>query len=415
MDQMTVKGVCCLHSYMSFASSGVDLAARSTIVGSMQFRSAFQIWNGLGAGNIGDDLMASAFWRQVPEEFTLHVALCELNGRQRERYPERYRYYAQQASPIEHGWVRDMPGLLVGGTCITDTEGWGWPLQFLSPRLRHFFDRGLPVDALAIGADHLTTPEGRDLFSKHFLPVRSWTVRNEVAREALLELNVHPERIRVGADWSWLYQPAGDFRCWAAELWTSLGIRLDEPLIVVNVFCQSQGQLPSQSWQAIARTLDDLHAKESFQAAFFCNECRHPGFDRSASEAVQSMMRAPSIVVPNEYYSPAEVIALLGHATLALCQRYHFCISSVLAGTVAVNLGRAPKISALREELSVPLCGSLAHTDSDELTHTILSTMKNRREIIQLQQAARQILARRAGRNLDFFKLFYSLDQGATH
>jgi polysaccharide pyruvyl transferase WcaK-like protein len=322
----------------------------------MQFRSAFQILNGLGAGNIGDEYMMHAFWEQLPPGFHLHVALFGESHRQRQPYPERFRYYLHTPNGIENEWVRDMPGLLAGTTSITDVEGWGWPLSFEAPRLQHFHDLGLPVDAVGVGVDSLVTPEGRSLFARHFLPVRSWTVRDDSGRNALLDLGVDPVRVAVGADFAWLYEPAHDYSTWARDYWQSLGVRTDEPLLVMNLFWQGQGEaLPI--WSDIASVLDELRLRDGLQIAFLCHECRHPNFDREAAETVQARMTQSSILVPNEYFAPGEVIALLRHATVTVGQRYHYCIASVAAETVTVSLGRAPKTASLNRELGLTACG----------------------------------------------------------
>ncbi len=367
----------------------------------MNTRSAVQIFNGPGAGNIGDELMMHGFWNALPEDFHLHVFLHENAVRQRQPYPARFSYETISLPPasFELAPWRDRPGILAGTTCITDAEGWGWPLDFLAPRLQHFHDLGLPVDAAGIGADFLITPEGRRLFADHFRHIRSWSVRNETSRQALLDAGVEQDRIVVGADWAWLYQPPADLSHWAASYLQSLGIRTVEPLLVVNLFWQGQGTtLPI--WDTIAAVLDHMHRHEGMQVAFFCNECRHPGFDRTAAEYVQSRMSSPSVLIPNLYFAPAEAIAILRHATAALGQRYHFCVEAVLAGTVPVNLGRSPKIAGLCAELGITPCGTLHEVDRDELAAAITAAVANRSAHSEQLRHRHAALAGRAASNL---------------
>jgi hypothetical protein len=374
----------------------------------MPIRKAIQIFNGPGAGNIGDELMMHGMWANLPEDLRLHVFLHENSRGQRQPYPPQHTYTAIELPPptFELDGIADAPGLLAGTTSITDVEGWEWPIGFLAPRMQYFQDRGLPMDAVGIGADFLITPQGRQLFSNHFRGVRSWTVRNEASREALLDAGVEPARVAVGADWAWLYQSPRDYAPWAAEYLEELGLRIGEPLLIVNLFWQGQGRsLPI--WNDIAAVLDRLQTKDGLQIAFFCNEVRHPGFDRTAVETIQTFMQTPSTLIPNHYFAPGEAIALLRHATATLGQRYHYCVESVLAETVPVNMGRSPKIAGLCEELGMPTYGSLAAIDQDELAAAITTAIAGRTASVAALQEKRHKLARRALRNLDFLRLFY--------
>lgn len=371
-------------------------------------RKAVHIFNGPGAGNIGDELMLHGLDRELPPDFSLHMFLHENAALQRQPYPTRFQAetIALQPAAFELERFSDLPGLLAGATVITDSEGWGWPLGFLAPRMQYFRDRGLPVDAVGIGADFLVTAEGRQLFRDHFQGVRSWTVRDEAGAEALIEAGVEPMRVAVGADWAWLYESPQDYSDWTRTFLDSLGIRVGEPLLIVNLFWQGEG-LGLSIWKDIAAVLDGLQTRSGMQIAFFCNECRHPGFDRTAMEAVQALMRTPSTLIPNLYYAPGEAIAILRHATATLRQRYHYCVESVLAETVPVNLGRAPKITVLCKELGLTPYGSLKAIDRDELHAAISSGIAGRADILSGLQEKRRELTRRAKANLSFFRMWY--------
>jgi polysaccharide pyruvyl transferase WcaK-like protein len=370
---------------------------------------AVQIFNGLGAGNIGDELMMHGMWPEVPRDIELYIILHENSRQQRQPYPPRFQYstISLPPQPFELAHAPAAPGLLAGTTSITDAEGWGWPLDFLAPRVRHFTDRGLPVDAVGVGVDFLTTPEGRRLFGEAFRDIRSWSVRNDTAREALLDLGVPAERIVVGADWAWLYLPPQDYGNWAEEYLTSLGLRVREPLLIVNLFWQGQGEvLPI--WPTVAAALDRLYKEQGLQIAFFCNECRHPGFDREAAEFVRAGMRSPSTLIPNLYYGPGEAIAILQHATVTLGQRYHFCVESVLGATVPVVLGRSPKIAGLCEELGIAPLGSLEHVDEEEICATVRDSIRRRDDLLRLLAEKRTALTERARHNFDLFLPAYA-------
>lgn len=367
-----------------------------------------QIFSGLGAGNIGDEMMMHGFWRHLPPAIGLEVMLHENSRAQHQPYPERFRYRLMGLRPgeFELDGLKGRPGLLAGTTSVTDAEGWQWPLAFLAPRLEHFHAQGLPVDAVGIGADRLTTREGRTLFERHFRRVRSWSVRNEQGRDALLEAGVEPARVVVGADWAWLYEPPADDGRWAAELLAGLGIRVGEPLLVVNLFWQGHGT-SFPIWVDVARVLDRLHAEDGLQIAFFCNECRHPGFDRTAAEWVRARMTAPAALIPNLYYGPGEALALLRHATVTLGQRYHFFVESVAAKTAPVMLGRSPKIEGLCREFGMAPLGTLTAIDPEEVIEAVRAAIRDRARLAASIEQTRQRLARRALNNLALFARWY--------
>src|SRR5262245_7265732 len=102
---------------------------------------AHQICNGLGAGNIGDELMAHAFWDALPPDARLTVDVFPNQAHQRAPYPDRHEYIVLDwnGAPLAPGRG---PGLLVGDTPVTESLGVDWPLRFLAPRLRAFHDAG---------------------------------------------------------------------------------------------------------------------------------------------------------------------------------------------------------------------------------------------------------------------------------
>ena len=364
---------------------------------------AWQVSIGLGAGNIGDELMNHAFWSQLPQGIVLDVPLFPEAARQRQPYPRQHRY-----PPVDwHGnenAAAQTPGLLVGATPVTEAEGLDWPLRFLAPRLRHFHERGLPVDALGVGIEPLSSPEARAMFHSAFLPVRSWTVRSARCRDALLELGVAPDRVAVGADWAWLHRPARDCRDWARTAWAAQGVDPDRPLLVANVVNMLWREAGTVR-DAIAAGLDDAARRHGLQIAFLCNECREGAFfDRDAARDIAERMRTAAVILPNEYYAPDEAIALLGHATVTVGQRYHFVIESVLAGTVPISIPRGVKQQGLAAELGIPEAGSVAAMPPGALGAAIDEAMARRAVLLGHLAMRQRDLAQRAARNLDLIR-----------
>ncbi len=380
------------------------LAEREARIAAMEKprASAVQISIGLGAGNIGDELMARAFWDRLPPDVLLEVPLFPEAARQHEPYPSRHRTRPVDWDGNENADVAGMPGLLVGATPVTEAEGLHFPMRFLARRLASFHERGLPVHAVGVGVDALSTEEGLALFARAFAPIRSWTVRSAPCRDALLALGVEPERVRVGADWAWLHAPRRDAGEWAGALWRSLGVDPSRPLLVANVV-NMLWRKERDARLGIARGLDLAAERFGLQIAFFCNECRAGEFfDFEAAREIGGMMRSRPVLVPNEYYSADEAIALLHSATVAVGARYHFVVEAVLAGTVPVSILRGQKMRALLGELGSPVGGTVDRVDPDELSAAIREAVDERDAFLTRLVEARQRLARRAEGNLAF-------------
>jgi polysaccharide pyruvyl transferase WcaK-like protein len=364
---------------------------------------AFQICDGLGAGNIGDELMARAFWDQLPEDMVLDVALFPESARQHAAYPPPHRYLPVDVLGNENrltGW----PGLLVGATPVSEAEGLHWPLQFLAPRLKHFHDRKLPVDAVGVGVDHLVSDAARALFVEAFLPIRSWTVRSMACRDALLSLGVPEKRIRVGADWAWLHTPRGDLEAWAKATWRQAGIDPSRPLLVANVV-NMQWRDRNECRHNMAVALAEAAGRFDLQVAFFCNDCRSGDFfDAEAAREIMSRLPGRAALVPNLYYSPDEALALLRQADVTVGQRYHFVVASVLADTVPVIISRGQKMTVLADELGIGVAGTIDSVDRDRLLMAIGEAIEHRAKLLGRLRHVRSRLRARAGHNLDLLR-----------
>ncbi len=369
----------------------------------MRTVDVFQICNGLGAGNIGDELMARAFWKMIPAPVRFHVPLFPESARQHSEYPKEHRYVAVDLEGNENGDAA-MPGLLVGDTPVTANEGIGWPMGFLAPRLAHFHRNSLPVDAVGVGVDHLERPEAIQLFHEHFLPIRSWTVRSGNCRDSLLALGVAEERIRVGSDWAWLYPVRQERTEWAASHWRSIGIEPSQGLLVMNPINLIWRDCVAAKAN-VAAALDEVSRSLGLQIAFFCNECRGgDDFDYAAALQVQKSMMTGSVIVSNEYYSPDEAIALLRFATVTVAQRYHFAIQSILGGSVPVCIVRGQKMEGLVRELALPQAGRVESAESRLLFQTVADVVRNRPAWTAKLQTARRQMLDRARHNLDLIR-----------
>jgi polysaccharide pyruvyl transferase WcaK-like protein len=367
---------------------------------------AVQICDGLGAGNIGDELMARAFWDALPDTLSLEVEVFPNEAIQREAYPSTHRYARLRwdGSPFPENVA--LPGLLVGDTPVAETLGVDWPLRFIGARLDAFHRAGRPVDAVGAGVEPLRSDEARALFRRYFLPIRSWTVRTATCRQTLLDLGASEDRVAVGADWAWLYRTKHDRRVWGAATWRELGVDPTRPLLVVNAINEIwRGQ--TEAKRALAAALDTLISEVAFQVAFFCQEMREGEFfDLAAARETISHMRRSAVIVPNLYYSPDEVLGLLAHATATLAGRYHFVVASVLAGSVPVCIARSEKMEGLLEELDLPPAGRIESARADSIVAAVRSAVASREELRRRLDDARCRLETRAQDNLSLWSRY---------
>ena len=369
------------------------------------------IFSGLGGGNLGEEFMARACWNRLPPQLRLNVELSEEATASRAPYPASYRYTSIAPRHVFwRGWqalrdpFRAQAGLIVGTTPITEDEGPA-VMNAVAGRLRPYARRRIPVDAVGIGADHLSGAAARRVFTTQVRPViRSWSVRTPECRAALIDLGVAPETVLVGADWAWTFRPATDRSAWAARLWKSLGIDLTRPLLVAN-FVHLNWRNCHEAKRATAAALDRVARSRGVQIALFCNDFRpDPSMDRAAAADMAARMESPVVQVPVDYYSPDEALALLACARVTVGQRYHFIIESTLAGTVPVAIPRLQKMAGLVRDLGCPASGRIDQVDTGHLAATIGDALDRRDVWLSALAQARVRLAGRAGANLDLIR-----------
>jgi polysaccharide pyruvyl transferase WcaK-like protein len=359
----------------------------------------FQISTGVGAGNLGDEMMARAFWQALPPGWCGEVELFPMAGRYRGSYPSRHIYTPVEAGRFREAAKRGVTGLLACGTPVHEMEGLHFPLRFIAERLDAFHSSGTPVHAVGVGVDRLYTRRGRAMFQKSFLPIRSWTVRNEACCEALLDLEVPPERIVVGADWAWLYRATDDRRDWAEQQWRSLGIDPARPLLAANLV-NLVWRKKTDAKRAIAEALDRAASTLGLQIAFLCNECREGEvFDSAAAREISALMKSPTVLVPNEYWSVDEMLGLLSHVDVTLGMRYHIGVMSCMAGASPVLISRSQKILGLASDLGTSAI-RLRECDADRVYAGVESALSEATQTMVMQNEGRKALETRAGLNL---------------
>ena len=157
---------------------------------------------------------------------------------------------------------------------------------------------------------------------------------------------------------------------------------------------------------AIAEALDRIIRETGIQAAFLCNETREGEyFDAYAAREVIGMMKEDAVLVPNEYFTPSQMAALLSFCTITLSQRYHFTVLSILADTVPLSFARGQKMISLLKDLGEEPVGTMEACDPEYLGNQIRHALSNRSEIGARQQSSAKHLRERAKDNFKFINV----------
>lgn len=268
--------------------------------------------------------------------------------------------------------------LVAGDTPVMEDWGLAWPLTALATTVPLAAKANVPLHVVGIGADPLRSAEGRELFRTAFSEARSFTVRDERSRAALLDLGVEGERIAVAADLAWLAPPPEERERQAArDERRSLGLKDGEPALAVCVV-NERWQGPTPAKQAIARALDALHEETGARAVFLSTESRRDDyFDEAAARDVAAFMRSPALIVPARRRTPGEIEAWLGTFPVALSQRYHFTLLAIRAGVATLSFSRGHKLAGLLEELGEEPVGSMEIVDADALTRRLGDALRD--------------------------------------
>ncbi|MBF0318758.1 MAG: glycosyltransferase [Nitrospirae bacterium] len=335
-------------------------------------------FSGLAAGNIGDEAMMKGFLslHRLPDDTTIEV--WNNKSEALKQLPSTYRYInysdadACKSASLSADYV-----LVVGATIVTEMLGLDWPLNILGSKYALCHESGIPVHAVGIGVDELHSTEAMRLFNRGFLPFESWTVRSELSRKNLLALGVDHRRVVSAADLAWLTPTHGVDKQWARKYLSSIGIREGVPIIAVNIVNEKwkdDNAIKLETAAALDWTVEEL----KWQVAFFCNETREGEFfDREAALSTASLMRHRPVIVPNTYFTPEQMIALLSCCHMAISWRYHFTVFCAMAGALVFSVLRGGKLSELAGELNGLNLGQPEGLTRDKIRESIVTVIND--------------------------------------
>lgn len=262
---------------------------------------------------------------------------------------------------------------IVGGTPIQDVLG-DWPFNQLAPVVGSVARRKRPLVFLGVGVESLHCGGKRQQFRRDFDPhVIHWTPRSSRGRDHLVEYGVSADRITVAADVAWLLESCDS--TFGQERLRTWGFDPGRPLLGVNIAAELFAESPTLT-EAMATALDAWIDASDGQVAFFVNDVSEVA-DRDLAAAIsltKNMRRTDRArPVPNEYFSPQQMMSLIGCCEQTISMHYHFCVYSALQGIPFFTIHNTDKVVDLcsememRDSVVAPACP--AATLADRVVH----------------------------------------------
>jgi len=345
-----------------------------------------------GAGNIGDESTLQGFARLLSGYGNgTRVWVASRNPSHTAYVEPSFKYYKAHGLDPRR-WLaqlRSPASVIVGGTPIMDVLG-AWPLSELTPLVLAAHHQERPIVFIGVGVERLQREESRSIVAEVLAPaIRHWTVRSERDKSRLAEYGVAPESVTVAADLAWTLEAVAlDF---GKSYLTQLGLNGSHPFVGVNVNNERFVlEREPELFEKMAKFLDALVEQHDFQILFFCNEVREDqSFDKVASLKVLACMKYPdrAFLIPNKYWTPQQMLSLIGCCRATIGMRYHFCLFSVLQGVPFLALKRSDKVDDLCWDMNWPYGVTLKDLSVPMLLDMFSDIERNRRPVIeQLQQ-----------------------------
>lgn len=305
-----------------------------------------------GWGNIGDEATLQGFAQLLLQTGTrATVSMASRNPAHTARVEPAFRYFNPGGEDPRRWWAKLLASAhaIVGGTPIMDVLG-KWPLCDLVPLVRAVDRWKVPLAFIGVGTETLRSEESRRIVAEEIAPrVQHWSVRCDRDCQRLTEYGVSPDLITVAADMAWLLEPATrDFGERHLHGW---GLSPMRPLIGVNLVNENSiFDRQPRMLDALAAALDELSDQMGARVIFLANEVREDSaFDKAAAlKVIGRMKRADcTMLVPNQYFTPQQMMSFIGCCNLTMSMRYHFCLFSALQGVPFIAIERSDKVSDL--------------------------------------------------------------------
>jgi polysaccharide pyruvyl transferase WcaK-like protein len=225
-------------------------------------------------------------------------------------------------------------------------------------------------------------------------------VRGSRDRERLLALGVPPDRGTAAADMAWPIPPAA----------TEFGRRILQQhgltghrLVGVNVNAESALlEAEPALFEKLAAVLDRLVDSHGVRVVFLCNEIREgETYDKAAAAMVLSHMRRKdaATALPNEYWTPQEMMSIIAACGLTISTRYHFCLFSALQGVPFLAIKRSDKVVDLCEDIGWEFGAVPGSVDVEDLTRQATALLAEPAHALGRLSDQVRVMAERERRN----------------
>jgi polysaccharide pyruvyl transferase WcaK-like protein len=339
-----------------------------------------------GWGNIGDESTLQGFARLIAmrSRTVAPIWVASRNPAHTARVEPAFRYYNAMRRDVRGWWARRRAAvyLFAGGTPIMDILG-AYPLADVAPIVSTGYRRGKSIVFVGIGTERLHRPESKRIVADLLAPcVQYWSVRCDRDRDRLTSCGIPADRVTSAGDMAWLLDPVAT--SWGREFLRQLGVDVNGLLIGVNVNNEPFMQREAPQLLAdVGRFLDGLISGHGATALFLCNDVSEgPTYEKAASLVIRSTMRHAdrAILVPNRYWSPQQMLSLVGCCRVTLSSRYHFCLFSALQGVPFIALQRSDKVNDLCSDLEWRWGTSIA-TATPAVLHALYEDVVERQPV----------------------------------
>ena len=329
-------------------------------------------WGIFGAGNVGDDAVLIAFASLVAAKTSKTPWVASRDVRHTQLVEPRLHYFPWDQT----GFQRKMrfhsasSAVIVGDTPIMDYLG-EWPLREICNLLTEL-PNGRPIAFMGTGTEDLISDSSISRVHELIPQVSYWTLRSERDRQRLRRLGVRGEDMSVAADLAWLLQ--AEAQTFGRRVLLEVGVGPNDRLLGINITNESWVRQQSQNLYAtLAHALDEL-SEEGWKIVFLNNEVRlGEEFDHAAAIRILSLMKhaeAP-VLFPGRYWTPREMLSLIGCCRVVVSMRYHSCLFSAIQGVPFVSLLRLGKLRDLCADLEWHHAVPLAPLASAQLVQEI--------------------------------------------
>jgi len=207
-----------------------------------------------------------------------------------------------------------------------------------------------PLMIYAVGVGPLSSEIGKRYTRLAFEQAIIISVRDTQSKELLIQLGIHPDRIRVTADPAWRFPDVSP--ALGKDLLQNIGLNSTSPILAVSVRPWTNSE--NQQWEvALAHALDNFVTYQQGTVLFIPFH-KSDGItnDYAQSEKIKNLMESrSSAYVLDADLSTEEKISILRNCDLMLGMRLHANILAMRYGIPVVGLVYDPKVANLFVEI----------------------------------------------------------------